>query len=397
MLGVVWLCLLGPPSLRGNARVIARRTWVPKALPKALSGYNYITTIPKFVNQSLGGVLDKKNATINDVARRAGVSITTVSRILNNKPDVAPATRQRVLEVIQALNYIPHAQAQNLAAGRSRSVALLYPSESMGFSEMEFEFFVGCAQAAAKAGLLFNLVVNTMTERELMSLFRGSQVDGVILMEIHLHDWRVDLLRDHGYPFVLIGRCQDNAGLSFIDVDFEYAMMMACEHLVSLGHRDIGFINLTGSPRERDYGPAVRSQWGYEQACARYQSPIIYRDALPTIDALSAAAGELLDTHPNLTALITLHGGSLVGIMRATEKRGLVVPDDLSVVGIVTDQMAQLITPPLTAVSFPARVMGSRAMQMLIRKLRDGTYKDRHVILKPPLVTRESTGPARQK
>jgi DNA-binding LacI/PurR family transcriptional regulator len=256
---------------------------------------------------------------------------------------------------------------------------------------------VGCGRVAAKAGFLFNLVVNTVTERELINLFRGGQVDGVILMEIHLKDWRVDLLYDHGYPFVLIGRCQDNAGFSFIDVDFEYAMMMVCEHLVSLGHRHIGFINLTGSARERDYGPAVRTQWGYEQACARYQSPIIYRDALPTIDALSAAAGELLDTHPDLTALITMHSGSLVGIMRATEKRGLVVPDDLSVVGIVTDQIAQLITPPLTAVSFPARAMGARAMQMLIRKLQDETYKDKHVILKPPLVARDSTGPAPHK
>jgi DNA-binding LacI/PurR family transcriptional regulator len=339
----------------------------------------------------------KRNATINDVAKHAGVSISTVSRILNNKPDVAPATRQRVMEVIQALNYIPHAQAQNLAAGRSRSIAVLYPSESMGFSEMEFEFFVGCAQVAAKASFLFNLVVNSVTERDLMNMFRGSQVDGVILMEIHLRDWRVDLLRDYGFPFVLIGHCQDNAGFSFIDVDFEYAVMTACEHLVGLGHRHIGFINLSGSQRDQDYGPVVRAQWGYEQACARFQLPSIYCTALPTIDALSTATDELLDTHPDLTALITMHSGSLVGIMRAAEKRGLVVPDDLSVLGIVTDQIAQLMTPPLTAVSFPARVMGARAMQMLIRKLRDETYKDKHVVLRPPLVARESTGPVRHK
>jgi DNA-binding LacI/PurR family transcriptional regulator len=341
--------------------------------------------------------LDKKNATINDVARRAGVSISTVSRILNDKPDVAPATRQRVMDAIQALNYIPHVQAQNLAAGKSRSIAVLYPSESMGFSEMEFEFFVGCAQAAAKGGFLFNLIVNTMTERELMNLFRGSQVDGVILMEIHLEDWRVDLLHEHGYPFVLIGRCQDNAGISFVDVDFEYAMKMVCEHLVGLGHHHIGFINLAGSARDRDYGPSVRTRWGYEQACERFQLPSIYCTALPTIDALSAAAGELLDAHPDLTALVTMHSGSLVGIMRATERRGLTVPDDISVVGIITDQIAQLITPPLTTISFPARAMGARAMQMLIRKLRDENYKDRHVTLKPPLIVRESTAPARHR
>jgi DNA-binding LacI/PurR family transcriptional regulator len=262
----------------------------------------------------------------------------------------------------------------------------------MGFSEVEFEFFVGCSQAAAKAGFLFNLIVNSVTEHDLLNLFRSSQVDGVILMEIHLRDWRVELLRNHGYPLVLIGHCQDNTGFSFIDVDFEYALMTACEHLFGLGHRQIGFINLAGSLRERDYGPAVRSQWGYERACAQYRLPVIYRDALPTIDALCQATSSLLDEHPDLTALFTLHTGSLVGIMRAAQKHGLIVPDDLSVMGIVTDQIAQLLTPPLTAISFPARAMGSRAMQMLIRQLSDDSYKDRHVILKPPLVARESTG-----
>ncbi len=336
-----------------------------------------------------------RNATINDVARLAGVSITTVSRILNNKPDVAPATRQRVLDVIQDLNYIPHAQAQNLAAGKSCSIAVLYPSDSTGFSEMEFEFFVGCSQTAAKAGFLFNLMVNPVSEHDLLNLFRSSQVDGVILMEIHLRDWRVDLLRDRGYPFVLIGRCEDSTGLSFIDVDFEHAVMTACEHLVALGHRQIAFVNLTSSLRDQDYGPAVRSQWGYEQACARFQLPIIYRDASPTIDALSDVTGAVLDDYPDLTALITTHSGSLVGIMRAAQMHGLSVPDDLSVMGILTDQIAELISPPLTAISFPARVMGARAMQMLIRKLQDETYKDRRIILKPPLKVRDSTGPVR--
>jgi DNA-binding LacI/PurR family transcriptional regulator len=185
---------------------------------------------------------------------------------------------------------------------------------------------------------------------------------------------------------------------SFIDVDFEYAMMTACEHLVGLGHRAIGFVNLTDdSVREHDYGPAVRSFWGYEQACARFQLPSIYRDSRPSIDALYAVTDELLDDYPDLTALITLHCGSLVGLMRAAQKRGLVVPDDLSVMGILTDQIAQLITPPLTAISFPARAMGARAMQMLTRKLREETYKDEQIILKPPVVARESTGPVHHR
>ncbi|MCC6456643.1 MAG: LacI family DNA-binding transcriptional regulator, partial [Caldilineaceae bacterium] len=123
-----------------------------------------------------------KNTTITDVARIAGVSITTVSRILNNKPDVAPETRRRVLDAIAQLDYTPHAQAKNLAAGKSRSLAVHYPSDSMGFSELEFEFFVGASTVATKRGFLFNLFTNVMSENTLLNLYRSNQIDGMILM-----------------------------------------------------------------------------------------------------------------------------------------------------------------------------------------------------------------------
>ncbi len=334
-----------------------------------------------------------KNATITDVAKLAGVSITTVSRILNNKPDVAPATRQRVEAAIEQLGFTPHVVAQNLAAGKSRSIAVLYPSDSLGFTELEFEFFVGVSQAATKASFLFNLIVTPMTEQTLLNLFRSNQVDGVILMEIHLNDRRVDALREHGYPFVLIGRCQDNTGLSTIDLDFETAMVKACEHLVSLGHRRIGFTNLIGV--QQGYGPAIRSLWGYQRACEQFSFEPCYRELKPTIDDLYHATGVMLDEQPDMTAMITLHAGPLVGAIRAVQSRGLVVPQDFSIMGILSDQTAQILSPPLTAISFPAQMMGSRAAQMLIQKLHEADYEDKQVLLKPRLVVRESTAPAR--
>ncbi|MBI5667656.1 MAG: LacI family DNA-binding transcriptional regulator [Chloroflexi bacterium] len=334
-----------------------------------------------------------KPATITDVARLAGVSITTVSRILNNKPDVAQATRQRVLDAIQQLNFTPHVQAQRLAAGKSQSIAVLYPSDSLGFTELEFEFFVGASQVATKAGFLFNLIVTPMNEQTLLNLYRSNQVDGVILMEVHLNDRRVAVLRERGYPFVLIGRCTENTGLSTIDLDFETAMLLACEHLYSLGHRHIGFTNLIGA--RAGYGPAIRSLWGYQRACEQFGIEPIYRELKPTIDELYRATEALLDEQPGMTAMITLHTGPLVGAIRAAQNRGLCVPDQFSIVGILSDQMAQFISPPLTAISFPAQLMGSRAAQMLIRKLQDADYEDKQVLLKPRLVIRDSTAPAR--
>jgi DNA-binding LacI/PurR family transcriptional regulator len=123
--------------------------------------------------------MNKSHTTIMDVAKAAGVSITTVSRILNNKPDVAPATRQRVLETIASLGYTPHAQAKSLAGGRSRSIAVHYPADSIGFSGLEFDFFIGMANVASKHEFLFNLFFHPLTESELLNLYRSNRVDGV--------------------------------------------------------------------------------------------------------------------------------------------------------------------------------------------------------------------------
>lgn len=338
-----------------------------------------------------------RNVTIMDVARAAGVSITTVSRALNNKPDVAPSTRQRILDVIAELGYAPHAQAQNLAAGRSHSIAVLFPAERAGFSELEFEFFLGVAQAVGKADYLFNLVFDVLTEQQLLNLFRGNQIDGAILMEIHLQDWRVNLLREHGYPFVMIGHCEDNTGLSYVDLDFSSAVMLACDHLVALGHRSIGFMNLVGEVRGRGYGPAVRSLWGYERACREHGLPLIASDSTERIEELNRATNRMLDRRPDVTAIIAHHGPEVVGIARAIHQRGLTIPQDISLVAIISDKVAELITPPITAISFPAHNMGLRAAQMLVAKLQDADYKDRQVLLKPRLVVRESTGPAPQR
>jgi DNA-binding LacI/PurR family transcriptional regulator len=341
--------------------------------------------------------MNRSHVTIIDVAKAAGVSITTVSRILNNKPDVAPATRQRVLAAIASLGYTPHSQAKNLAGGRSRSIAVLYPADSIGFSGLEFDFFVGMANVATKNEFLFNLFFQPLSESDLLNLYRSNRVDGVILMEIHLSDWRPALLREHGYPFVMIGHCEDNTDISYIDFDFEAALMLAMKHLYELGHREIGFINMTGTLRDTGYGPSVRALRGYEQGCLKYELKPKVRNARPTIENVMSATKELLDEYHELTALTTLHTDGLIGIIRAATSRGLEVPTDFSVVGMIPDKIASLITPPLTSISFPAHAMGTRAAQMLVQMLDSATYEPKSILLKPRLVVRESTAAVRTR
>jgi DNA-binding LacI/PurR family transcriptional regulator len=339
-----------------------------------------------------------RNVTIVDVARAAGVSITTVSRALNNKPDVALPTRQRILEVIAELGYAPHAQAKNLAGGKSNAIAVLYPAAyTAGFSALEFEFFLGAAQVVSRADYLFNLIFETVTEQHLLNLFRGNLIDGAILMEVHLQDWRVDFLREHGFPFVMIGHCEDNTGLSYVDLDFTGAVMLACDHLIELGHRNIGFVTLVGDARQPGYGPSTRALWGYERACRDYGLPYIAVEAIERIEDLYRVTNDMMDRHPEVTAIITNHGPGIVGIVRALEQRGLSLPQDVSVMSIISNKVAELITPPITAVAFPAEHMGRRAAQMLVAKLQDPNYRDRQILFTPRLVTRASTGPVLER
>src|SRR5215470_17660282 len=130
--------------------------------------------------------------TIADVARVAGVSVSTVSRILNGKQDVAPATRERVQQVIAELGFKPHAQAKGLRAGKTRNVALLFPLKSPGdvsYNALEVEFILGAAAAAGQREFLFSLLTSQVTQDSLFNFYRSAQVDGLALMHIHTHDW----------------------------------------------------------------------------------------------------------------------------------------------------------------------------------------------------------------
>ncbi len=261
------------------------------------------------------------DVTIADIARTAGVSVSTVSRILNNKPDVAEATRQRVQAVIEELGFTPHAQAQRLAAGRSRAIALLFPDSQL--SLMREEFILGAARAASDASYTFYLMASSVTRSQLASLCRSALTDGIILMEIHLSDWRVSYLKRLGFPFVMIGRCANNNGISFIDMDFENAIAQAVAHLADLCHRKVALLALSNEAYERGYGPAVRSRDSYARTCRRLGLPIIVAHSDDTRDQLVEATHKLLDRHPDLTAMISMHGDTTIGVYRALEQRGL--------------------------------------------------------------------------
>lgn len=336
------------------------------------------------------------DVTIRDVAKAAGVSVATVSRILNDKPDVADRTKLRVLQVIDELGYMPHSQARSLAKGRTKTVALLFPLETevrVGFSQVELDFIIGAAAAVGEANYFLNLVTTQVTEQALLALYRTVQVDGVILMEGSLQDWRVDLLRQYDYPFVMIGQCADNTDLILVELDFKHAVIEAFEYLIGLGHKHIGFLGLPQLLLEQNHGTAVRALEGYQTILDRHGIASPYKPIDFSADAALQATLSLLDEDPNMTALVTAHGGAASGIIRALYQQNLDIPGDFSVIAIATQRMVEATIPALTVIDFPTYDMGFTASKLLINKLRKRPIDSEQVFVEPKVIVRETTGP----
>ncbi len=336
------------------------------------------------------------STTLHDVARKAGVSIKTVSRVVNKEKYVAEETRLHVLHTIQELGYVPHLQAQRLASGRTRSVVLHYPLSNPGLVSnlIEMNFITGVALGVAEEEYYFSLMTGPLTPGGLMKLCRSAQADGLVLMQIAVQDWRVDLLRENDFPFVMIGHCGNNDGLSFIDLDFENALIEAYAHLIGLGHRQIGFLTFPQEWRIKGIGPAVRSLQGFKSAVAKFNCAPLYRETDLGVKRAYSAAKSLLEENPHLTAFVTSHNTLAVGAMTALQEMNRKVPDDCSIVGVAVGDEGELIIPPLTGIEWAGHEIGHQAAKMLIRKLNGTSQRPDQVLVPPRLKPGQSTAPA---
>ena len=330
--------------------------------------------------------------TIIDIAAASGVSVATVSRILNDKPDVAESTRVRVLRVMDEIGFAPQSAWRQIRSGRTGLIAVHRPEE---FNPPAYRLVLAAALGVEDAGYSINIITRSLSEGDLLAIFRSRQADGIILLEIQTDDPRPEILRDHGYPFVMIGHRTDNTGLSFADIDIEHGIGLAMEHLLGLGHRRIGFLTVDPVVEHRVYGFSAWALRSYEEACARAGLRSMTATGEPTIDAMSEAVVRLLDTYPDLTAVIAPQQQSVIALLRVCYRRAIIVPRDLSVVAVLSDPMSELATPPLTSINFPAEDLGRAAAQILVDRLDHGDTEPRQIFLRPELTVRGTTAPPR--
>lgn len=341
-------------------------------------------------------------ATIRDIARQAKVSVGTVSNYLNNPEIVREETRQAIRQAIQELGYYPRAAARSLKSNQTHRiglVSLISPEENRSLepSDVAFlEFLAAVNTTSAEQGYAVLLMAATSPAGELPiyeRLVGEKQVDGVILLGTRPVDARIEFLSSVRFPFVSFGRSQSKVDYAYVDVDGESGIVKAVDHLVQLGHQRIGYI----SPPD-GLMCTVQRWTGFRRAMHKHHLPI--EDELVIPGGFSEQAGQvamhlLLDLPQPPTAVITTNDLCAFGAIRALQSRGKLAGQEVSVVGFDDIRLSAHWYPSLTTISQPFRRIGFIAVQMLF-DIISGRQVDRHVVLEPKLVVRQSTGPVKR-
>ncbi|PZO80197.1 LacI family DNA-binding transcriptional regulator [Sphingomonas hankookensis] len=344
----------------------------------------------------------RQGVTIKHVAADAGVSLQTVSRVINNEPNVRPEMARRVQDSIDRLGYVPLIAAQRMGGSRSRLILALNDRDRtiagwqnrQGTDWVDQMLLGGMLTCGAHGYRLILELVDTHSdhiERELSAAIGALQPDGVILTPPHSQDPLIlDLLARRGISIARIGSRVSGPGFSLTMGD-EGAAQMVTEHLVALGHRRIGFIE--GAPDYELSGWRVTA-WRTAMAAAGLSDDLIQPGDFD-YESGYAAAVALLDVADPPTAIIASSDQMAMATLALAKERGLAVPDDLSIVSFDDTPIVRFAQPPLTAVTQPIAEVAARAVERIIAEQRDTLPPAGPVSVAATLNLRASTAPPR--
>lgn len=332
--------------------------------------------------------------TIYDVAREAGVSIATVSKILNGKGKISPSTKRRVLEVIERLGYQPNLLASALTGKRTYTFGLLIP-------DVANPFFAEVARSVEDRGqaLGFTVILCSTDNRDdrlarYLAVLRQKRVDGLII-GTGVDDPRLlAALKEEGLPFTLIARDLPSLPVTSVRVDDFVGGYLAAQHLLELGHRKM--VVLTESMTVMSSQERVRGfRQALEEAGVAFADVAVHTCAA-RVDEGRRKALKVLDAADRPTAIFAGNDLIAIGVLQAAKEKGMTVPDDLSVVGFDNTVLGTICDPPLTTVAQPIEEMGKQVVDLLLRELGGEAEVKQRVILRPELIVRASTAPPRQ-
>jgi LacI family transcriptional regulator, repressor for deo operon, udp, cdd, tsx, nupC, and nupG len=334
-------------------------------------------------------------ANIYEVAKRAGVSASTVSRVLSRPGVVSPATRRRVLETVEEMGYAPNSVARNLRTRRTDKILVTVPDISNPFFSLIIQGIEGAAQRAGYTVLLGNTQHDEKHEDRYARMLKRKEADGLIFLGHRLPRAAAELvatLAPRCAPVVHGCEYSPALGVASVHIDNTAAASDAMEHLYALGHRRIGVITgplISPLSRDRLLGTMTRAR----AMGAEGQLSVRHGDF--SIESGAALAETLLSREDRPTALFCFNDEMAIGAIASARRRGLRVPDDLSVVGFDDIKFARHIDPPLTTISQPMREIGEGTVRLLLEILRGDEIQPVSVTLPHQLTVRGSTAPPR--
>ncbi len=333
------------------------------------------------------------NLTLEEIGKMAGVSRSTVSRVVNNHPNVSPKVRRKVERVIKDTGYSPNLAARTLVSQRSYIIGLVIPrSVQVFFGDPYFARLTqGIAQAANLFDYTFSLFLlesREIEERLIPRITRPGFIDGLIIQATSADDYALSSVINGSIPYVIAGTPLDYSNVSYIDVDNVYGASLAVEHLIKLGRKKIATI--TGP---NDVAPGRDRKQGYIQTLNKCGLPVDQKFIIEgdfTEESGYKAAKKLMECHPD--AIFAASDLMAIGALRAIKEQKLRIPEDIALVGFDDLPPARYADPQLTTVRQPILRFGFAAFELLLKFIDDRTLPAQKTLIDVELVVRESCG-----
>lgn len=336
-----------------------------------------------------------RGATLADVARAAGVSLATVSHVINETRFVSDGTKQRVLQAIEDLHYEVNSVAQSLKRNRTQVIGLIISDITNPYFTSLVRGVEDVAQRAGFSVILCNTDEDPEKELRNLQVLRRKRVDGVLMAPTGVRHDYLNRLIESSFPIVCFDRVLPDVPCDSVLLDNVSGAFQAVRHLIGLGHRRIGII--TGLGR---VGTSSDRLTGYRRALKDSgiaEEPALVREGNFRLDGGYAQALELLALPNPPTAIFSTNNLMTLGALAALQSRGIRVPQDVAVVGFDDFEWAVILQPRLTTVAQPTYEIGKTATELLIERVEHRTADEpRRIILQPQLVIRESCGSGSQ-
>ncbi|MFA6621824.1 MAG: LacI family DNA-binding transcriptional regulator [Candidatus Caldatribacteriota bacterium] len=327
-----------------------------------------------------------KKPNLRVLAAKAGVSINTASRAINDKPDINPLTKEKILRIAREIGYVPNASAVALRTQKTRTLGVIIADNNNPF----YAEVLSGIEAEAKANNYHIILTNTrrdyQEEENAIELLLGKQVDGLLIAPVQEKNEDIYKLIDSKIPFVVVGRDYEDLSIDAVYSDELKGGYIATEYLIKKGFKNISYI---GGYTYKS--PARRRLEGYKKALTDYGIPI--KENLIKIGDIDIKDGynqtkDMFDQGINFQAIFAYNDMMAFGAVKAIKERGLEIPGDIGVVGYDNILFSSLVSPPLTTVNLKKDELGRESVRLLLSKINGHRKKNKKIVLDVDLLIR---------